>query len=433
MKYNQNNAFTPSIWHTMRSNIAFILLIIGLYIMSSWCVAKTLAITNAQIHTAAEQGTLNHATVVIQEGIITAINPEQILADEIIDAQGRHLTPGIIAPQTIIGLVEVNAVGSSKDDADKDADITFDPSFAFNPTSSLIPYTRKGGVTSTIIRPGGGSSVYQGLNAHLDLSGDLQTSLIQSSVGVYANITPESHGSRALKIQKLANSLADRQEALQKEKNNASEKDQEQTNTPNKKEELLDALLSGNKTLTVYANRASDLLQLIKLKQDYDLKMVIQGAGDAPIVAKQLALAEIPVIIMPLNNLPHSFDSLHHSLTDAAQLFAAGVKVIFMEYESHNQYQLRLLAGNAIANGVSQQDALTAITSNVATAYSLNAGQIKIGKRADLVLWDGDMFDVSGQVKTIWINGKEISTESRHDQLRERYRQRNAMPTAYHK
>ena len=69
--------------------------------------ADTIAITNATIHTAGSAGVLNNATVVISDGKISAINPDEFQADTVVDGAGKVLTPGFIAAGNSLGLVEV--------------------------------------------------------------------------------------------------------------------------------------------------------------------------------------------------------------------------------------------------------------------------------------------------------------------------------------
>ncbi|WP_352260096.1 amidohydrolase family protein, partial [Psychrobacter sp. TB55-MNA-CIBAN-0194] len=87
----------------------------------------------------------------------------------------------------------------------------------------------------------------------------------------------------------------------------------------------------------------------------------------------------------------------------------------------HNVYQLRYDAGNAVSYGMSQQGALKAMTSNVADVFGINAGSLEVGKAADVVMWSNDPFELSSHVNKMFINGVEVSTESRQDKLRERY------------
>ena len=101
---------------------------------------------------------------------------------------------------------------------------------------------------------------------------------------------------------------------------------------------------------------------------------------------------------------------------------------------THNVYQLRYDAGNAVANGMSAEGALKAISSNVAEIFNINdAGSIAVGKVADLALWSGDPFEISTKLEKVMINGVEVSTQSRHDKLRDRYMINSNMPRAYTK
>ena len=174
-------------------------------------------------------------------------------------------------------------------------------------------------------------------------------------------------------------------------------------------------------------------MALISLKKRFAFKLIIVGAADAELVSEQLASENITVIINAMRNLPGSFDSLHTSLSSAANLTNAGVKVILSVNDTHNMYQLRYSAGNAVANGLSKEAALAAITANVADSFSLNTGRIAIGYDADLVLWSADPFEISSKVDKMWISGQEVSTQSRQDALRKRYTTESDMPRAYTK
>jgi imidazolonepropionase-like amidohydrolase len=80
---------------------------------------------------------------------------------------------------------------------------------------------------------------------------------------------------------------------------------------------------------------------------------------------------------------------------------------------------------------MSYDDALAAVTANVADIFHLETGRIAVGKPADLVLWTGDPFEFSSKVQKMWIAGEEQGTASRQDKLRDRYLQKTVMPEAY--
>ena len=390
--------------------------------------AQSLAIINATMHTATEQGVLENASIVMDNGKITAINPQQVQADKVIDANGKIVTPGFIASINQLGLVEVSAVAGSRDAGEEKAGIDFDVSLAYNAHSSLIPYARKGGVTRDVITPHGGDSIFSGLASVVDLSGDLQGD-IQKQAALVVYLGERSKGSRAFTLQTLINKLEEHQTKAAKK----PKKDDD--STPSTEDKVMVKVLSGDMPLVVGVSRAADIIELLKVKEQFGINLVLNGAQDAVVVKEQIAKAQVPVIMSAMDSLPSSFDSLHASLDNAAALEKAGVKVILTVGgdASHNIYQLRFDAGNAVSYGMSQQGALNAVTSNVADVFGINAGSLEVGKAADVVVWSNDPFELSSHVSKMIINGEEVSTQSRQDKLRERYTTDSTMPRAYTK
>ena len=407
---------------------SFSLSLVAAGLLASTAVAaQSIAIINATVHTSTEQGVLQGASIIMDEGKITAINPEKVAADTIIDAKGQIVTAGFIGTMNQLGLVEVGAVAGSRDGGDDKAGIDFDPSLAFNAHSSLIPYARKGGITRDVITPHGGDSIFAGLASVVDLSGEFD-SVKQTQVALVVHLGEKSKGSRAMSLKNLVDKLTAHQQ-------NSNKKDKKDAASPSPEETVLTKVLAGEMPLLVTASRASDIIELIKLKQQFSLNLVIAGAQDAVVVKEQLAQANVPVIVSAMESLPGSFDSLHASLDNAGKLEKAGVKVLLSIAgdASHNVYQLRFDAGNAVSYGMTQEGALKAITANVADVFGINAGSVAVGKAADLVIWNDDPFDFTSHVTKMFINGEEVSTEARQDKLRKRYTTDSEMPRAYTK
>ncbi|MCO7187694.1 MULTISPECIES: amidohydrolase family protein [unclassified Pseudoalteromonas] len=406
-------------------------LLTGALLASSAVFAQTTAITNATVHTMTEAGVLEGATVVIENGTITAVNPGNVSADKTIDAQGRVLTPGFIGSMNQLGLVEVSAVAGSRDGGDDKAGIDFDASPAFNPRSSLIPYGRKGGITQNVVIPHGGKSIFEGLAFVVDLSGEFN-SVLKTNTALVIDMDASGSGSRAMKYKTLTEKLEAQQEKLAKGKKD----DKKDAKKPSREEQVLTAVLKGEIPVVAEVERASDILEVLKVKEQFDLKLVLWGVNDAVLVKDEIAKANVPVVISAVSNLPTSFSSLHADLTNAGKLERAGVKVLLSGFAfegAHNLYQLRFDAGIAVAHGMTHEGALKAVTSNIADTFGLDGGKIASGQRADLVLWSADPFEFSTTLDKLWINGEEVSTESRHDKLRERYTTDSDMPRAYTK
>jgi imidazolonepropionase-like amidohydrolase len=230
--------------------------------------------------------------------------------------------------------------------------------------------------------------------------------------------------------------LEEQHKKLEKSEQNDTSAEKEEQEELSKEEILLTAALKAEKPIVVRVSRAQDMLELIKVKQQFGIDLVFAGAEDAAVIKQQLAAAEVPVILGAMANLPSSFDSLNSSLTTAGVLEKAGVLVALTVTgdSTHNVYQLRFDAGNAVANGMTPEGALNAISSNVAEIFNINdSGSIAIGKAADLALWSGDPFEISTTLEKVMINGVEVSTESRQDKLRDRYMTESTMPRAYTK
>ncbi|WP_317930328.1 amidohydrolase family protein [Halioxenophilus sp. WMMB6] len=391
--------------------------------------ASSTAIINATLYTATEQGTLSNASLVFEDGVITAINPEQITADEIIDAQGGTVTPGFIGSLNSLGLVEVGAVEQSEDDELEKPDLNFAPVLAFNPESTAIAVARSGGVTRDVVVPGGSKEPFAGVAGAVTLTGEL--ALPDSKpVAAVTYLTGMKGYSRADTLRKLYQQLQARIDEVSKPK-----KGDEPAAAPSAAQLTLDALLAGSIPLLAYSDRPADILQLLALQEHFKLKLVIAGGTGAVAVKEQLAAAGVPVILDALHDLPESFDQLHASLSNASTLHQAGVTVglAVMADATQALYQLRFGAGNAIANGLPPEAALAAITRVPAAIFGLPAGSLEAGKAADLVLWRNDPFDFPGQVQNLWIEGQLYGTQTRPDQLRERYRADAELPPAYRK
>lgn len=172
--------------------------------------------------------------------------------------------------------------------------------------------------------------------------------------------------------------------------------------------------------------RAADIRQVVRYTKRHGMKAIISGGDEAWIVAPELAAADVPVILNPLNNLPNDFDRLGARLDNAKLLNEAGVRIAFDYGDSHQAGKNRQLAGNAAAHGLPRDAALAAITASPADIFGIGAdrGRIEKGKVADLVLWSGDPLEVTTAAEQVWIAGRAVEMRSRQTELRDRYLER---------
>ena len=154
----------------------FLLAFIILTSNSVFLESSNLVIKNAEIYDGIENNSYQ-GHILISEGVISKISKTSIpYAEKIYDAQGKIVTPGFIAPDTQIGIIEIGALSVTRDDEASIYNIGFSIHDAFNPNSVLIPWNRANGITSAITLPRNTSSPIGGLGSFFLLDSNLDIS-----------------------------------------------------------------------------------------------------------------------------------------------------------------------------------------------------------------------------------------------------------------
>ena len=377
--------------------------------------------------------------VLIDDNKISQVSTSSLRGDLVINGTGKILTPGIISTDTEIGIVEIGALSVTRDDSSNLYQIGFSIYDAFNPNSVLIPWNRSNGITSTLTLPQNTNSPIGGLGSFFVLDSSLE---ISGSKDVVMIGRVGGSGSKS-----RAETFAIIEDLLEF----ASSIDSSDMKTYKDIAEIIDGspiaetmdlhprdlkalhkLVNDELPLIIKANRASDLLKLIELKEEYDLNLIIMGAQEAGLVASRIAESKIPLIINPINNIPESFDELGANIELAGKLEDLGITLMFNAPRDHNYHLIRQGAGVAVANGMSYAGALKALTLSPVEVFKLgNRGQIAPGKIADLIIWDADPLEPSSMPEKVFINGEDIDLTSRMSRLTERYTKNKDKPNGY--
>ena len=392
--------------------------------------AQDVLIRNATVHTAGAQGTLQNADVLVGGGKVRAVGVglSAPTNTQVIDAQGRPLTPTLFGGITKIGLEEVSGEKSTVDETlalgsdTKQMTVRpeFDVTLAYNPESVLVPVTRIEGIGWTMLGVGtatGGSIVAgQGGVVRLDGSPD--------PIGPRALFVELGNDALALSGNSRAAQWMILDQLIDEVRGRIAPDSHAALLTPAGRATLARYLAGGGR-IVVSVQRAADIRQLLRWAARHKLRIAIAGGAEAWKLAPQLAAARVPVFVDPLANLPADFDEVGATMENAARLRAAGVAVGFSQSGdgSHNARKVRQLAGNAVAAGLPWADGLAGLTSVPAEAFGVAAevGRIAPGQRADLVLWSGDPLEVSSVALQVWLDGRAIPMRSRQTELRDRY------------
>ncbi|WP_313148435.1 amidohydrolase family protein [Stenotrophomonas sp.] len=405
--------------------------VVALLLLATAASAQDLLVRNATVHTASARGSLQNTDVLVQAGLVRAVGPGLVAPAgvAVVEANGRPLTPALFGGITEIGIEEVSGESSTVDSTLKIGEQPLRPEFdvtlAYNPASVLIPVARLDGIGFTALgaATGGGFVAGQGGVMRLDGSADpIGPRALFLRLGAAASeLTGQSRAAQWMLLQQMVDEArgqvaADSPHALL---------------TPAGRRTLA-RYLAGQGRIVVEVDRAADIRQLLRWAAREKVKIAIAGGAEAWQMAAELAAAQVPVFVDALGNLPTSFDQIGATLDNAARLQRAGVPVSFAQRDdaSHNARKMRQLAGNAVANGLPWADGLAGLTRVPAQVLGVadQIGTIEPGKRADLVLWEGDPLDVAHYAEQVWLGGRAMPMRSRQTELRDRYLQHNAQP-----
>ena len=377
--------------------------------------------------------------VLLDGNKISRVSTSNLRGDKVIDATGKILTPGIISTDSEIGIVEIGALSVTRDDSSDIYEIGFSIYDAFNPNSVLIPWNRSNGITSTITLPQNTNSPIGGLGSFFVLDSNLEITGIKDNVMI-GRVGGSGGESRAETFSIMEDLLEFASSIDSKDMESYRNLSDLIVDSPIAETmelhprdlKALHRLMNDDLPLIMRANRASDILKLIEIKEKFDLNLIIMGAQEAGLVANKIAESDVPLIINPINNIPGSFDELAANIELASNLESLGITLMFNAPRSHNYHLVRQGAGVAVANGMSYEGALKAITLSPVEIFKLGKrGQIAQGNIADLIIWDADPLEPSSMPEKVFINGKDIDLTTRMSRLTDRYTKEKGKPNGY--
>ena len=354
--------------------------------------------------------------------------------DTIIKAHGHHLYPGFIAPNSTLGLSEVDAVRATLDFKEVGK---FNPHIraliAFNVESRIIPTTITNGVLIAQTTPRGG--MISGSSSIMRLSGwNWEDAVILSDDGIRVNWpkTIQGGGWWAEPAPKKTN---EKYEEQYRELIDFLSAAKAYADTPEKSRKF-DAryaamvnIFNGKQRCYFHADELKALQDVIQVAQKLKIqKPVIVGGYDSYLITEILKDAEIPVMLTRLHSLPSNEDDPIDLVYRLPKLLHDGGVLFCLQnagsMETMHTRNLPFLAGTARAYGLLATEAIKAISLNAAEIIGISDkyGSISLGKSATLFLSKGDALEVkSNQVELILIDGKFIPVTNHQYMLYERY------------
>jgi imidazolonepropionase-like amidohydrolase len=412
---------------------ATLLALVALLPVQGW--SNTTAIVGGMVAVGDGSQPIDNATVVIRDGRILAAgaNVSVPAGATVVDAHGKWVAPGFVAGFSQLGvgshsmLPEINDAGA----AHSPFSAAIDLSTAINPREPSIDVARAYGITRAIVAPSAMKTIFGGQGMVIDL-GVHEDVVTRPRAFQYVELGNRgghlAGGSRPAAYTFFHEAL---REALESERASGDLKDHSVLTRPDAA--ALVPVLHGKQLLLVHVERASDILQVLSLKRDYpNLRIILVGASEGWMVASQIAAAHVPVIAEAINDLPSTFDALASTESNVGRMTRAGVTVAISTIDHmYLETYLSQLAANLVAvtkvtgaTGLDWGQALASITSKPAEVLGMDGeiGSLRPGRRADVVIWDGDPLEVTSAPTAVYIDGIKQPLDNHLTKLRDRYR-----------
>lgn len=407
-------------------------------------VKGSFAIRNATI-VPVTSAPIANGTIVFDKGVITAVGANAAVpaGATVIDGTGLFVYPGMIDSGSNVGLVEMDSVPGTVDTSELgDFNPNAQAAVSINPHSELIPVTRVNGVTHIVSTPEGG--IISGQSALIQLAGWTPKEMVVKAPAAMHIRFPRLRGAPFVdqpqdeeaekdlrknytkEVDKLRDVLRDAQAYAKASAARATNKSLQRFD----RDLILEALVpvvEGREPVVMHANFARDIKAALAFADEFKLKVILAGAQDVGRVLDNVKKRNIPVILGPILALPQREDDPYDLLfTNAKTLYDAGIPFAIQTSDAHNTRNLPYNASSCAAFGLPKDEALKAVTINAARIWGVadKLGSLEVGKNASLIVTDGDPLEMRTNVKRVFIDGMDISMDSRHTLLYQKFKAR---------
>jgi imidazolonepropionase-like amidohydrolase len=399
------------------------------------------AIKDARIITVTN-GTLAKGTVVFRDGLIEAVGEQVKIPDDarIIAGSGLTVYPGLIDAHTDLVLeppapapARPSASGSSPPSAPAPVPqvklgLNADRLVAdqFRPDGSKLEKARSVGITTALTIPRTG--IFLGQSALVNLAGETPTKMVvKSPVALHVKLG-QAEGFRVYPGSLMGVMAYVRQTLLDAQQYGLEWNRYQHIKRgvprpePDKDLEALQPVMARELPVVFMADEAKEIQRVIKLAEEFHLKYAISGASEAYQVADLLRDKRVPVLVSlnfptqpkeadPEADVPLRVLRLRaEAPRTPAALYQAGVRFAFASGAMSDPKEFIKNAAKAIKAGLPEDEAIKALTINAAEIFGVaeQLGSIEVGKIANFVVTDGDVFSDKTKINRLFIDGRDI-------------------------
>jgi len=377
-----------------------------------------LLLKNGEVHT--PDKIIKNCDILIDKGKIKKINPDiDAKGAEIIDVSGKVVTPGFIDAHCHVGIYE-EAIGDPGADGNEMTD-PITPHLraidAINPADLAFKDAYQAGITSLLTGPGSGN-VIGGQNMIIKTAGSpiIDNRIILDPAGM--KMALGENPKRVYSEQKKSPTTRMANAALLRESlNKAEEYIEKKKNRDNKeigfdaKSEALSMVIKKEIPIRGHAHRADDIATFIRIRDEFDINLVIEHGTESHLIADYIARKKVPIVVGPSLSARVKVELKEITFKTPKILFENGVLFAIMtDAPVLPINSLPLMVGYSIKEGLPWKEGLKSVTSNAAEicGVSNRIGLIKKGMDADIAVFKGDPFSIEGRCVLTIVDGKVV-------------------------
>ncbi|MCK6207493.1 amidohydrolase [Bacillus infantis] len=375
-----------------------------------------LAITNAKIFDGTGKKYVN-ANLLIQDGKIQRIGENLEIGEEytVIDAAGKIVTPGLIDVHTHLGVHEegVGKEGQDFNETSAAATAQVRAIDGINPMEKGFEDARRFGITTVQVMPGS-ANVIGGEMIVLKTAGQIIDDMVIRNPSGLKAATGENpkrfHGGKGIMPTTrmgvaaiLREKFIEAQSYIENRKAGKADRKLELEN--------IAKVLNKEIPLRVHAHRADDIITILRLKREFGFDLTIEHCTEGHLIAPFIAKHDVRVSVGPTMSSRSKVELADKGWHTLPALAEEGIAFsLTTDHPVVGIEHLMTSAILAVKNGLSEEQALEAITINAARHLGVEdrVGSLEPGKDADFVIWSGDPFDLRSSVEETYINGERV-------------------------